>query len=439
MDSFYGPVRFKGDDKLNNFDKARKVEVEGPALIGEHAIDPDGAIAALIDPNNFTAEERFKRQLRPPGKWVYLDYVEPTKIFPLTKPNQDFQGLSKDFRGLEAHGWLLNDIIDDELNRLKKNIDGLDVSIMNISGTVFLGDNRVEFAGEFTLDEDFLSRRFWVFPQGNYQQGRPKYKGCDITIHTLEGAENGESSLVIAYDTFSKDFGTFTSQIRNFMTRRDKAKEIWWSLGNPTTSTRTRYALPGTKFRWSQFLPYLGHSNDAQNQHIWVGTSGSQRIIPIRPTPKIEPVPNSHWWVTFVDSVTGEAYIHDSLSGVTSTRKTTTLIENLNWLLENLRPDLKKNLSHIRTSGKAPFEPIYAPVQFAGAIQQRNSSDCGAFVLGNVTGFLERLIRNQDDFEGILQSNLLPDGWTAAAVRKQLRSVAQPVRLPLPPSPKQTC
>lgn len=438
MDSFYGPVRFKGEDKINNFDKARKIVAERPALIGEHAIDPDGAIASLIDPNNFSPEARLKRQLQPPGKWIYSDYTEPTKIFPLTKQEQDFQILSKDFRGLETDGWLVDDVIDEELDRLKVGIDHLDVYVMNMRSTILLGDNRVEVSQGFTLNEDLLSRRFWVFPQGNNQVGRQKFKGADITIHTLEGAKDGESSFVIPYNTISENPGIFASQIRDFMTKRDRNKEIWWSLRNPVNSGLAKYALPGAEFRWSQFVPYLGFHDGGQTQDIWVGTAGSEYVVPIRPAMKVDSTPNSHWWVTFVDSMTGEAYIHDSMSGGSGTRKTTKLIENLNWHLQILDPTIKKNLPLIRISGKAPFEPIYAPVQFAGTVQQRNSSDCGAFVLGNVTGFLERLAQDQVNFDGILQSNLLPKGWTAAAIRKRLLNIAPRVRLPLPPSPKQT-
>lgn len=439
MDSFYGPVRFKGDDKLNNFDKARNIIADGPTLDGgEHSVNPRGAIATLANHRNFTPEAVLARQSASPKKWTYSDHFEPTKIFQFTKQQPDFQTLSRDFRGLEANGWLLDTVIDEELDRIELAADGLDVSIMRMTGTLLLGDSRFEVSQGFLLSEDFLSKRFWVFPQGNYQAARPKHSGSDITIHTLEGANDGESSLVITFKTISENLGTFTSQIRDFMTKRDKDKEIWWSLRNPATSTMAKYSLPGSQFRWSQFSPYLGFSDSGQNQHIWVGTAGSEYIVPIRPTQKVEQSPNSHWWVTIVDSVTGEAYIHDSLRGVSSTRKTTKLIENLNWLLETLPPNLKGILPQIRRSGKAPFTPIYAPVQFTASTQQKNSSDCGAFLLGNVAGFVERLKQGQDDNDGLLQSNFIPKEWTALALRKRLRNLKRVVRLLLPPSPKLT-
>lgn len=420
MESHYGPARFCESDI---FAKASPISVSGPATRGEHAIDPRGTIARLTNPRTYSTEARLNRN-NPRKTWRYEDYIEQTEIFKAVESELDFIELVNDKRGIKDGEWMLNLVVDDEIVNLRTRIDDLDVSILTTMESNMLGDSRVELADRFDLHENFLSKRFWVFPQGNIQVGRARYKtGFSLTVRTLEGGV-----FIITSDDIVKDLAKFLDDIRNLIPNADRHKEIWWNPYNPETSKETpMYALPGTNFLGPEFLPYLQTLTDEENRTIWVGTAGGRHIYPIRPVRGVVAAPNTHWWVTFVDSVTGEAYIHDSVRGM-GTKSTIQLVENANWIIENLPPAVKERLSAIRKSQRFPFQPISVPVQSRKAKQQGNSSDCGPFVLGNIMGFVDRLRRDDVNVDGICKLNLIPKGWAALDVREEILARVVPVR-----------
>lgn len=420
MESHYGPARLRESDI---FAKASPISVSGPATRGEHAIDPRGTIARLTNPRTYSTEARLNRY-NPRKTWRYEDYIEQTGIFKAMESKLDFIELVKDKRGIKNGEWMLNIVVDDEIVNLRTRIEDLDVSILTTMESNILGDSRVELADRFNLYENFLSKRFWVFPQGNIQLGREHYKtGFSLTVRTLEGGV-----FIITSDDIEKNLAGFLDNIRNLIPNDDRHKEIWWTPYNPETSKDSSiFALPGTNFLGPEFLPYLQTLVDDENLTIWVGTAGGRYINPIRPIKKIATGPNTHWWVTFVDSVTGEAYIHDSVRGMGTTR-TIQLVENVNWIIKNLPPAVKERLSAIRKSQRFPFQPISVPVQSSKAKQQGNSSDCGPFVLGNIMGFVDRLRRDDVNVDGICKLNLIPKGWAALDVREELLARLVPVR-----------
>lgn len=427
MDSFYGPVRFQLSPYSDTFRKATPIDVTGPATIGKHAIDPKGAIARLTNPQTYSEEARLNR-FNSRKIWRYDDHTEKTEIFKVTKTNRDFRALTRDKRGINVGEWMTNLVMDEEIIDLRTKKEDMDVAILTTIESSLLGDSRVEVANTFQLSEDFLSKRFWVFPQGNIQGGeeQPPLEGFNLTVRTLEG---GPASFEINSNSIKENLINLLDQIQKLIPKSDQAKEIWWTSQNPATSNIQKFALPGTNFSGQEFLPWVQTAGGGPDRTIWVGTAGEEYKYPVRPAVRVTACPNSHWWVTIVDSVTGEAYIHDSMRGSGSTGRAETLIENLNWIIETLPPAAKERLPVIRRSQKAPFQPISVPVQALNATQQRNGSDCGPFLLGNTMGFVDRLQRDDVNVEGICEENLIPDGWTAIDVRKKLLSRAIPVRL----------
>lgn len=426
MDSYYGPVRSQFYPDSDTFTKARPISVTGPATTGKHAIDPRGAIARLTNPQTYSKEARLNR-VNSRKIWRYEDYIEPTGIFNITKTKRDFRALTRDRRGINAGEWMTNLVMDEEIMELRaKNVD-LDVSILTTIESSVLGDARPEYANVFELSEDFLSKRFWVFPQGNFQMKSDSLKEFNITVRTLEGSA---ASFKISSKAVEADLLDLLDQIQKLIPESDQAKEIWWTFTNPATAEGQRkFALPGTNFSGLEFLPWLQTSGAGPDRTIWVGTADEKFIYPVRPSTKVLESWNTHWWVTIVDSVTGEAYIHDSMRGSSSTERSQTLIENLNWIIKTLPPAAKERLPVIRRSQKAPFQPISEPVQNSKTIQQRNGTDCGPFLLGNTMGFVDRLKRDNVNLKTICTKNLIPNGWTAISVRNKLLARVEPVRL----------
>lgn len=428
MDSFYGPVRFQLSPNSDTFRKAVQIDVKGPATTGKHAIDPKGAIARLTNPQTYSKEARLNR-FNSRNIWRYEDFIEKTEIFKVTKTDRDFRALVRDRRGINVGEWMTNLVMDEEIIDLRREKEDLDVAILTTIESSSLGDSRVEISNTFTLTEDFLSKRFWVFPQGNFQgkdQPLPR-GGFNLTVRTLEG---DPASFEINSNAIEENLINLLDQIQKLIPKSDQAKEIWWTSQNPATANNIRkFTLPGNNFSGQEFLPWVQTAGAGPDRTIWVGTAGEEYKYPVRPAVRVVGSPNSHWWVTIVDSVTGEAYIHDSMRESSSTSRAETLIENLNWIIETLPPAAKERLPVIRRSQKAPFQPISVPVQAPNAIQQRNGSDCGPFLLGNTMGFVDRLQRDDVNVEGICEENLIPNGWTAVAVRNKLLSRALPVRL----------
>lgn len=417
MDAFYGPVRLRADTTDDISERARKHPVIKPV------INPKGILAILTDPRNFTPEARLQRKKDRPEVWEYKNYIDQTGIFDITDKRTDFTAFAKDHRGLEGAGWVTNDIIDKEIARLQPRLDVLDVFIADTWQTILLSDSRVEWADSFNLSDEMLARRFWVFPQGNVQFAVPRHD-FEVQVNTQEGESADSSSFKATCKSISGDFKGFLTRIRDMLPKREKNKSIWWTSDGPETATdrRRKYVLPEKGFSGVDFVPWL-HAMSGRS--MWVGTTGTEHLNPMRAPVKVIEAPNSHWWVMVIDSNTGGAFLHDSMAGLGSKHKALRLVRNLNWLLGNLSPELKKQIPGVRTSGAAPFEPVGAPKNVPGTTQQKNGSDCGIFAIGNITGFVERLER--EDIKGICTANLLPKGWRAGSLREKLCADIGPV------------
>lgn len=427
MDSFYGPTKCPVDTIFNTFRSARTPAARGPAFAGVHAIKPNGILAALANPQNFTPEARLQRKKDRPEEWLYKNYVE-NHIFKVADRSSDFKTLTKDNRGLEPEQWIYNNAIDDELDRQRAKCEFLDVFILTTDQAVIAADGRVEYADEFDLSGEMLSKRFWIFPQGNIQASThidsPDF---ELIVNTLEGENKRPSSFKTTSNSIAIDLQGFLIQIYNLMPDRENDSNIWWTTDDLAHDPQTvrRHSLPVESFLGPDFLPWLGVASQDVKRVIWVGTSGSGYSYPVRPVTKYTESPNSHWWMTVIDSVTGKAYVHDSLKRGANRSKTKKLVENLNWFLKAHYPALKE-IPSIRASGKAPFAPIPSPILCSTAKQQTNGFDCGIFVLGNVAGFVNLLERGYDD-EKICEEVLISEEWTADGLRKQLLDLKKPV------------
>lgn len=434
MDSYYGPIKVRVDTTTDNFTRARALDANGPATEGSHAIEPNGVLGILMNPMNFTPkairERRTHRERCKPDQ-----FVEKTKIFNFTDKMGDFKSFSKDDRGLGAGGWLYNNTIDDEINRQRDRCGSLDVFILNVWQGILAADERVEYAQTFEIPNAMLSKRFWVFPQGNAQ---PYIRPSDfqLTVNTEEGEDGAHLSFSTSSDAIESDIKGFLAQIRELLRDSEGDGDIWWTttdiVTDPGNGRRNKYALPGDEFEGHDFLPWLSVIQQSTNRQIWVGSTGSDYSRPLRLAKSIRASRgNVHWWVTIIDSAAGQSYMHDSMATGYSQAKAATLVDNINWLLKT-GPKLSKKITNIRTSRAAPATPIGPPIR-CRTKQQNNSSDCGLFTLGNITGFVDILEKAKEEpgrnLDKICATNLIPQGWSAAQLRKSLRNAEVPVSL----------
>lgn len=435
MDSYYGPIKVRVDLGTDNFTKARVPDANGPAIEGEYSIAPNGVLGILMNPKNFTS--RYKRRRQPHwGKWRYNNYVEQTKIFDFTDKMGDFKAFSRDDRGLGPGAWLYNNTIDEEIGRQRGRCEFLDVFILTIWQGISAADDRVEYAQTFEISDEMLAKRFWVFPQGDAQQHMDISSDFQLTVNTLEGKDGTPSSFSTSSKAIASDIKGFLAQIRELLRDSKGEGDIWWTTTDiathPENGRRSKHALPGDKFKGSDFLPWLSVVEQTAKRQIWVGSTGSDYSRPLRPASgtKKRSRDNTHWWVTIIDSATGQSYVHDSMGRKFSLAKATKLVDNINWLLKT-GPQLTKEIANIRTSREAPVTPIAKPTS-CKTQQQNNGSDCGLYVIGNITGLvdsLEKIKESGRNLDKICGMNLIPEGWSAAMLRKKLRNIERPVSL----------
>lgn len=433
MDSYYGPIKVRVDTTTDNFTKARVLDANGPAIEGDHAIEPNGILGIMMNPLNFTPGAIRERKVHR-GSWKLEKFVERTNIFNFTDKMGDFKSFSRDDRGLGPGAWLYNNTIDDEIDRQRGRCGSLDVFILSMWQGILAADDRVEYAQTFDISNAMLSKRFWVFPQGNAQ---PQIRPSDfrLTVNTEEGEDGAHLSFSTTSGAIESNFKGFLAQIRELLRDSKGGGNIWWTttdiVTDPGNGRRSKYALPGDEFKGRDFLPWLSVVQQTTNRQIWVGSTGSDYSRPLRAAKSTRRLAqaNTHWWVTIIDSATGQSYIHDSM-GRGSQVKATKLVDNINWLLKT-GPKLPKKIANIRTSRVAPVTPIGPPIR-GKTKQQNNGFDCGLFTLGNIAGFvdiLEKAKGTERDLDKICAIDLTAPGWSAAQLRKKLRDVEIPVSL----------
>lgn len=436
MDSYYGPVKIRVDTSTDNFTKARVLDANGPATEGKYAISLNGFLGIMLNPENFTPASINQRKRNRRG-WDYDNYLEKTKIFNFADKLDDFKDFLKDDRGLERGGWLYNNVIDEEVNRQQGRCEPLDVFILTIWQAISAADDRVEYVEALNISDDMLSKRFWVFPQGDAQQHlsipSPAFQ---LTVNTLEGKDGTPSSFSTFSEAIAADLDGFLDQIRELLRDSEGGSDIWWTTTDiekhPENGHRTKHALPGDEFNGADFLPWLGLAEQTAKRQIWVGSTGSDHSRPVRPAVKYKEKENGHWWVTIIDSATGQSYVHDSMGRRASSSKAAKLVENVNWLLKTgpqSAPAAAKEIANIRTSRAAPVMPISLPI-ICKTQQQSNSSDCGLYAIGNITGFVDALERLKDQGrsnDNVCTKDLIPKGWSASKLRKRLRNIERPV------------
>lgn len=419
MDGFLGP--YKLGPRPNTFKAARAPILPSPWIedLDDLTLGPDlrsvkgKSLLDLVDPENHSEKARAERLdsvfYKTKPAYNLNDFNETVAAPDDISKRSDFRNLARDDRGSATGEWLTDDIFTPEIRKLQKKIDeeSLEIYITPIDESVLLSDSRIEIAERYILPDEMLAKQFWVIPQINVQREGNTLKSFTLTVSTLEGKDGKTASFEIESLEAEKDGRAFLDKVEGLIEKKEDHKFIWWIVGtekgfdkdDPQQKNVVNDAAP--RVSTLSILRRAGYPKDVGKElgkrYVWVGSNGPTTSHPLRKARRVRQYNPNHWWVTIINSYTGEVCIHNSL-GKLGIEKVNILLENLEWLL-NARKSRDSEWERILALRKCPlateFEDRTDKMRYP-ARQQENGSDCGIFALIAIETFVAKSGRLKD-------------------------------------------
>lgn len=424
--SYYGPSSWPPEHQALAVHNAVERENNQPT--------PGGHLSNFFLQANFTKAQNDRRDAKF-GAWVM--------------PNMDLNNFTQPMYNFatpcapKRRTMISDDQFNPWLDRIQERAQRHHIKIFDVITTMLYSDLRYQYAEQLENIQHFreqlfdVNPEFWVFCSGDAQNRTLVRGSCSMAFR----AQDSTKEFTIPFGQGTQRIGGFKGWVRRILIPTyGGGGDLWLQFEDFRSNyIGKRYSLDNQR-DMDQMMERIFVSS--YGNRIIIGISQDEPVHQLRNNPaNIVDTPNSHWWLTIINTVTGGVYVHNSMRGVGGGPKTAALVENLNWHLSHISGADLAASNAARKFG--PWAKLLAkPVRVACNQQRGGSNDCGVYVVKAIELLVDRV--GTGDKQACSRQIILDDantGWedrtrkmlTIKEKKSQrtIRAILEPVELKL--------